>query len=34
MDDLKQIKDVSLVHDVAEEQNRLDDDEDYEVNGG
>lgn len=34
MDHLNQIKDVLLVHDVAEKQDRLDDDEDYEMNGG
>ena len=30
----KKNKSVLLVHDVAEEQDRLDDDEDYKMNGG
>lgn len=34
MDYFKQTKDLLLVHDVAEEQDWLDDDEDYEMNGG
>lgn len=34
MDHLRPIRGVSLVHDVTEKQDRLDDDKDYEMNGG
>lgn len=34
LDHLRPIGGVLLVHDVAEKQDRLDDDKDYEMNGG